>query len=98
MKTYRQIMEKTGGNLSWCKPILLEKDSQSLIIEVNEGDLVGKVDLTDIENVFAVPALDNISDLYNYNDYNSIKATELDCRDCPSFKICPAMNENTENE
>ena len=95
---------KSGGNLNWCKPLSF-KDGE-IVLSVCEGEIVGcqiggeehsefcgfKADLTPLAKL--------VNDSYDY--YSGWEDThiildavheELECRDCPCFGFCEAMDE-----
>lgn len=107
---YRELMKKDGGNLSWCKPVRLSYKDKIAIIAQNEGRVAGllingkNVDFKNDSEAFSIltkhleiDGADNLSDLYNYLwDDEEVKAVEMECRNCPWFNKCCAMDEKIE--
>jgi len=102
METYRNIMEKDGGNLSWCKPVRFTRGGATVIVAQNEGAIVGlDVNGQDVtlgnDNLIKSVAdalelnVDKLSDLYDYS-WEGLDIDELSCRQCPWFKTCEAMD------
>ena len=102
-KTYRDVLRNEGGNLFWCKPVALEYGGKIAIIAQNEGDIAGlQIDGEDIQagdlfdalvRHFGIDEAENLQDLYNYMfDDGDVKATDMDCRNCPWFGTCEAMD------
>lgn len=108
MKKVRETMLAEGGNIGLCYPVSLLNDR--IIVALNQGDFASMmidgedVDLTS-ENFGRALKL-----LYPefYREYEMeneerelwtavCSGPEGECRDCPWFRLCDAMNEDDES-
>ena len=96
--TCRDEMREMGGNLSWCKPYKVE----NIVLVVNEGNLVSlfidDADCLVSSDVLAFIARQVDPD-YNGKEFGEsldailYESAVIDCRDCPVFDKCEAMDE-----
>lgn len=101
--TYRERMIKNGGNLSWCVPYrVTTKGGDVIIIAENEGNIVGcQINGRDVDGMTweRIARMVNPDyDLYSgWEDrhiaHDDVPWEELECRSCPWFDVCDAMDE-----
>ena len=75
-------MDVYGGNLFWCAPYKVGK----IVVVVCDGKCIGMTVDGDMVDRDKLPEGDDLDDLVSQSD-------TMDCRDCPFFDDCEAMDE-----
>lgn len=107
--TYRDYYQKTGGSINFCRPY--RYDNGNALAVSDEYGVVGMIlNGKDIDQAEIANRLEEFSRSVNkyYDDYSGWKDLNLhvaidgvspcECRDCPWFSECQAMDEEMDDE